>query len=1452
MFYMCINCQLALSPVYCLDLETLEKFEANNRIYQNNKIGESADKITSRLGALQCIAKSLPVLPVETTASLETDHKSSGRHQSEHEPAQNESKSSTRELGQPQVILLPPFEGGEDDKHDENQSFEDEPTQPPSLHQEMDFVEDDNLEEQGSADDQTESVEASERHSKASFRGQNHRNWTRKRTFWDHLKRPLGKLQKGNSTRRLNTRNSKHILPRRFKRQALNFIPPATDNFDSNSLVNIIVRALTSTTSSLTSSSQQGVNTASAARNLMQQVLASITLIAQQLMSALVRQTAADIPRHASNLGQLFANLLTVLTIENPLVANSPFLTRLNNNTGQVNTILRDQTREQVDSIERTLRLIRELARETMRTAVNLSSNMMTTPQASQISLTSAPISAPVLTTTTATPVELANNNKTDNITKDEHQDSKLIDRLMKLTSENFNQRAINSPDRQTRSHIRTKRSLGTLLLFGPFSKFYMAMMINRVIKYQSSVLSQAVVGELIRRFVVPSVSSSLAPATAGVTNLLSQVKNTLGNNLQVGASYNQLLQAAKMSVQSPIRSEEKINLDEIKKLRKGEFEGKRSARPVLFDPDCQLADPGGLKIYQDLIKNSLDPKQLLFNLASMNRSAISFDQQGLTIDTPNSKVTIPSLRSSQEALIKLIRGSNDAGDVTPGFTELNSPFPPKIRPQQFASPYHHYDDELFKTDQHFYDQRFHLNHSNPTKGLKVVQSPYDFGAQTNFGDQALMGLLANQQNQQFLQQPRIPNENLSNASLSQLLDLLAQLDSQQQQKSRVTDDQIRQKTKLIDSLSNFTLSNSSIHSNENDRLLTTLMENLIANRERPSSTNLLTSADSIAEKILNKTLEAGLLNLIQANKLPPGASNLINNNNNKLVKDTSDLLVDSFAHLIKGLEFDVNSTKFEPSIAQGTKQNKETRDEVNSTQKPPIQIMLTPENAASLVGELMSPIKKDGENSTEGTSNLSKPLIVEHEEGEIIRGHEEEESIITPAPSIESNQDYLEAKVLQDKKAEISSKLPPQTIHELNQLIQVEKNHLSMKELAQSEQYTTEHSLVESDQQALEPINPVSVHAESGEETKVNQHRVELNTIQQNKTHVVTLNPSSSHQIQVGRVMSAKTRANQPNSTQFYPGYVQNLDKDKVTISTRKPQLPLLNQKISKVQHQNKPKLSSPANASSEKLLRADSVNILRTKQVEVKVKAKPDPPKPIGLVINSKLPQRTNSYERQAKDQRKNNSQKVMPVREAQASTLIHHVSPKLSNQVSVNKTDNQQQQQQQNLNNIAMALNVMNMVLLNQKLANSSDSSAKLSTDQLLKLEKQRKRSKHRTRYKHNRKLHSNSTSSTSKPLDNTPRTPDFERENNTAPNNHRTQTNRIKSSSKLLVAKSEQNVSSAARTSDLKPTRYSFQPLVVDNSSITNSLNTTEPGHLESDVEYANRWNDVLAHLNLAAS
>lgn len=1431
MCFWSITSMPVLYQVDCLDLETLEKFEANNKSFQD-KLGESIDKTTSRLGALQCIAKSLPKLPTEASAPFEPEHVSL-EEQKLSESERNESKLSNKEPNQPQVILLPPFEGGDDDKHDETQSVEEEHTQPPIREVVDDSAEDDN-QEQEQTDEQAESTESNDRQSKAPSRGGTHKNWSRRKTIWDHFKRPLDKLHKGNSTRRINTRNSKYTLPRRFKRQASNFPSSSVDGLDSNSLVNIIVRALTGTTSTLTDNTLQGANTVDAARNLMQQVLASITLIAQQLISALVRQTAADIPRHASNLGQLFANLLTVLTIQNPLIINSPLLERSNGTSESA------RAREQIDSFERTLRLIRELARESMRTALNLSASMMMTPQNSIASAASS-----------AAPVNLANDSRASSLTKDDNQEGKLIGRIMGLTSENFKNDTLVSKysNQKSRANRRVKRSLGTLLLFGPFSKFYMAMMLNRVIKYQSSVLSQAIIGELVRRFIVPSVSSSLVPTTAGVTNFLNQVKHSFGNTVQASADSNQILQAAKMSVQSPIKSDDKNIVDKMKKLHKNNFEEKRSARPVVFDADCRLADPGGLKFYQDLVKNSLDPKQLLLNFAALNRSAISIDQKGMIIDTPHSKVTIPSLQTSQQALIRLIKGSNEPNNDFPGNAEDHLSY---LRAQELTPP-HHQPVELFKTNQQHSDSHtFHLNHTSPLKGSsRVTQSPYDFGIDSTFNEQAALSFFSNQSDQQskLLQPPKILSGSLSNATSTQLLDILGQINSQQQQKPRMTDEQLFQQLQFINLLSNLTLPNSSIHTTGNDRPSMALKWISTENKE-PVFQNMSppTSADSIAEKILNKTLETSLANLIQASNSASGTADSINNN--KLIRDTSDLLVNSFAHIIKGLDFNANATKNVSKLPDYMENT--AKHEINSKQKSPIQITLTTENAATLIDELASSKKKVNENSIE-ISNAPMPLVTETDEsnqGKLVG--------FSNLPPAESSQVQDGNIGLREKEIERPVELPPQTERELQQVLREEslQNSAPIREPTEPNSripvqldLPVEPKLVETNQQILAPIDTPSMGIEFSDGITNDRQ----NIIPQNETHLVALGSSRSQHIQTNRVISTtKSYPIQPNSTQFYPGYVQDFAKQPMQELPKTPLLLIEQTKQIVHQHSGKPRQFP---LREEKFLRTDIVGSHHVKRPQAVPKTKSELVELKSPVISPipNLPERSKNYERLAKDKVKHKIKPEGPARQAQASTTIHRVSTELSSQsLNANQT---QQQQRENLNNIAMALNVMNMVLLNQKLAgNFSYKSPKLATTSSPRLKKQREKSKNGLRQKNGHKALSNSTSSNPKDTNITTRTSDLERENITKQSNHRTPSNRIKLNSKLLVANGKQNISDAIAIKS-KSGRYSFQPLIVNSSSIgvgTNSSELNNSGATESDVEHANRWNDVLAHLNLAAS
>lgn len=1397
-----------LNQVDCLDLTTLEKLEENIRSNQD-KLSEPFDKTTLRLNALRCIAKSLPTFSPDINAPFEPERSLSDRESTK--PEHNETNIQNKEQNQPQIVMLPPFEGvGDDDKHDDTQSVEEEPTQSP--HSETDSMEDDDL-EQEQTDEQSENVESNDRQSKMPSRDQINKNRSRKKTLWDHFKRPLAKLHKGNSTRKISARNSKNVPLKRFKRLTSN-----VGGLDSNGLVNIIVRALTSTNSGLTSSTLQAADTVDATRNLMQQVLASISIIAQQLVSMLVRQAAADIPRHVLNLGQLFANLLTIMTVENPLIANSPLPLVRSNSTIEYNGISSNLAREQIDSFERSLRLIQQLARETMKSALVLSENMM---KRSQTSLTSA--------ATSATPVKLAKEKEiiANNSTKDGGQDGKLIGRIMGLTSDNFKESIERSSSRQIKSNRRVKRSLGTLLLFGPFSKLYMAMIVNRVIKYQSNVLSQAVVGELVRRFIMPSVNLSLGSTTAGVTNLLNQVKQTLGNSVQTGAANNQILQASpQVLTQFPNKLDDINSQDETRKVQKNGFEEKRSARPVIFDADCRLADPGGLELYQDFVNNSSDPKHLLLNFADLNRSAISFDQKGMIIDTPHSKITIPSLQASQQALLKLISGSNGASDF---FTDYERAHFPQSRSQP-NRPSHHQNDKPFKASQHLFDSHtLHINHSNPLRGTKVALSPYDFGVDTRFNEQTLAGLLSNKSDQsgKILQPSKILSASLSNATSTQLLHLLGQINSQQQQKALMTDEQLLQQLQLINLLGNSTSSNQT---NGNNQPPTTLKEPLIANKENSHNMNLSTSAESVAERILNKAF-----------KISHENSNQSSNNNNKLVKDTSDLLGDSFAHIIKGLDFDADTARDVSNFSQ-VLENK-TKDEINSKEKSPIQITLTPENAATLIGELMTSMKKISENSAE-IPNIPMPHGIESEKVDPEKG----ESFLT-SPLAEPSNVHTGDIELQVKKPNTwLPELPAQTERESQQILQ--------ESPSQNHQPTQlnlpiEHKPVKMNQQALGPNHAASQDIDLVDRIKVGRQKADYN-IALNNAHPIAMSSSINKQVRTNRVITTKPRLSQSNSTQYYPGYVQNFAKQLTPDFVEAPSLIL---------EQSTPVFSRNQNmdlfhSSDEKLWRTDTVNRPHVKQIQArpKVESKLVELKSSLSTTIPKLPQQSNNYKRLAKDKTKNKVSQSMPAREVpQASTTINRESTELLDRSqNVNKT---QQQQRENLNNIAMALNVMNMVLLSQKLAsnNSSDSNAGFTPTSIPRLNKtKRGKLKSHSRRKNVKKTPSNATLSVSKSTNNTTKASNLERENITIPSNHRTSTNIIKPDSKLIVAEKKQNVAEV-KTVSSKLGRYSFQPLIVNNPSAgANRSEFDNSGATESDLVYANRWNNVLAHLNLATS
>lgn len=187
---------------------------------------------------------------------------------------------------------------------------------------------------------------------------------------------------------------------------------------------------------------------------ILEQLLSSFGSLARQLM----RQREADLQVTLENGTKLLLNLLASLTVNNPLINNSPTLNRLRGSSADVNAT-------QLESWLQVLRAVANRPRP----------------------VDSSPSAEPTLP-------EL----------ETEADEAKFIERLNALTLKDL-------PTR--RRSTRPKRSVGSMLLLGgPVGKLYAAMWLHRLMRQQSSVLSQVLMGELVRRFVLPAV---LPAATA-------------------------------------------------------------------------------------------------------------------------------------------------------------------------------------------------------------------------------------------------------------------------------------------------------------------------------------------------------------------------------------------------------------------------------------------------------------------------------------------------------------------------------------------------------------------------------------------------------------------------------------------------------------------------------------------------------------------------------------------------------------------------------------------------------------------------------------------------------------------------------------------------------------------------------------------------------------------------
>lgn len=184
-----------------------------------------------------------------------------------------------------------------------------------------------------------------------------------------------------------------------------------------------------------------------------------------RLAGTIIRQASSDVPVMLGNVARFMVSLVGLLTVNNPIIANSPTLGRLRNSS---NTSANSSDERILADILRLLRSNRTTVR----------------PQQ-------------VPDGSTKSPEPLAE----DLGGPDSEREARFVRRLNELTW------------LETRNRRRSKRSIGSMLMMGPFSKFYMAMWFHKLVRQQSNLLTQVVVGELLRRFVLPAAMAPFGKA---------------------------------------------------------------------------------------------------------------------------------------------------------------------------------------------------------------------------------------------------------------------------------------------------------------------------------------------------------------------------------------------------------------------------------------------------------------------------------------------------------------------------------------------------------------------------------------------------------------------------------------------------------------------------------------------------------------------------------------------------------------------------------------------------------------------------------------------------------------------------------------------------------------------------------------------------------------------------
>jgi len=1050
-------------------------------------------------------------------------------------------------------------------------------------------------------------------------------------------------------------------------------------------------------------------------QDLPRQILTSLLLLIQQTMRLLLTQTVDNIPTHMANFGLLLANVLRVLTVENPLLTNSPALLRSQQASVQAKPIEAPSVasaRERALMLETMLKLLGAFLR----------------PQ----------------TNSTVGSRARANRTVIAKANTDERDEIQFVNQLNEMTLGLFkglNGTSIGS-ERASRGG-RSKRSIGSLVLFGPFSKFYMAMALNRLIKYQSGVLSQAVMSELVKRFVVPSVGAAFT-SPFGLSTALNQVKQSMGALQSAVANPTQMEISSPSDLRASVgRAPENATLVQRGAQNLSDARANLSAANTnrlvsdLQQPlnsDCQFVGP----LASDLV--APDNRQVISTDSTMSLLAtalgqqpISVDQNGISINLPNSQtsVTIPSVQSSFREMLKLISPKD--------FHEPESPSQ-NLQPTLALELANRRGRLLdFTLDGGPSRSRFRheprkmsphpFNGSTSHKTLHSA-SPYDWMGENNLE----------------------PARSLANQALNSYAPGAADLSNA----ANLMQGQVGDQQKQIASLLLQLISGKS-NGEQWEEFGVNALNASAANKSLDKS-----AASELRDKVINATLERTLSYLMAKtfnlereleNKRPPGES---------LSLSPSNLL---------------GEANFEATSANSSSADINQEPYAASAESPPIQVVLSADNAITLLRKLISLARSTSEPTSRDQNEAIRmgPTLFEREK------------------SLAQNANALDSKGTPLKQNAVNP-----------------TDSSRRKAKAGASQTGADHR-----KKATSPLRIMGAAVEMGAKVQSGQ-RVSL--VQQDLASKLKPPPPN------GQV--ARPRLPRPlRSEDSQPG--SSLDRQ-------------------------------------SELRKTQPNSLLQNPQPLTKGQSEHEHPK---------LVEKTSSSE----------------------ASQVQPSGPLWSHRSEFATTS-----EQADLNNLAMALNVMNLALLNQKLAtnnlsSSADSRRGIQTTNFhvvhhrvgqprgagnfvpkLRLKGKAGRQRERLNGAKSELPHhlyvQAETPSAWPPIETTKAPADqLEREGTPPParaSNHRTGWNRIQANSTLRIDQSALLAKSREEASK-QPASYRFQPLTVTGGGIGMGLGAETEGSTQTQAgatsplvgqpqmpdgpesDHATRWNDVLRHLNLAA-